>query len=171
MIAVREFTNTADMLAHAVAVRARCFGPKVRQVQKIHTPVALIPQRPAPTVIVQPEWKCRETRFDAHVIVTMPILEMIKSGLIEITSSHRFTIHQIVETVLLAYPGVTVAQVRGGGRARKVCYPRQLSMYEVRRQRPDLSLPAIGRWFGGRDHTTVLHAVRKIEALHAKEGQ
>ena len=49
-------------------------------------------------------------------------------------------------------------------RARRVARPRQVAMY-LSRKLTTRSLPEIGRRFGGRDHTTVLHAVRKIDGL------
>jgi chromosomal replication initiator protein len=49
-------------------------------------------------------------------------------------------------------------------RARAVARPRQVAMYLAKQLTPR-SLPEIGRKFGGRDHTTVMHAVRKIEQL------
>jgi chromosomal replication initiator protein len=48
--------------------------------------------------------------------------------------------------------------------------PRQIAMY-LAKVLTLRSLPEIGRRFGGRDHTTVLHAVRKIEGLSNKDGQ
>lgn len=53
-------------------------------------------------------------------------------------------------------------------RARRVARPRQVAMY-LARQLTTRSLPEIGRRFGGRDHTTVLHACRRIEALCAED--
>ena len=49
-------------------------------------------------------------------------------------------------------------------RAQRLAWPRQLAMY-LSRELTDQTLPAIGRAFGGRDHTTVMHAVKKIEEL------
>jgi chromosomal replication initiator protein len=49
-------------------------------------------------------------------------------------------------------------------RARAVARPRQIAMY-LSKQLTARSLPEIGRKFGGRDHTTVMHAVRKVEEL------
>jgi chromosomal replication initiator protein len=49
-------------------------------------------------------------------------------------------------------------------RSRNVARPRQIAMY-LAKQLTQRSLPEIGRKFGGRDHTTVMHAVRKIEEL------
>jgi chromosomal replication initiator protein len=54
-------------------------------------------------------------------------------------------------------------------RARKIARPRQVAMY-LSRKLTTRSLPEIGRRFGGRDHTTVLHACRRIEALCAEDA-
>jgi chromosomal replication initiator protein len=56
------------------------------------------------------------------------------------------------------------------GRARAVARPRQVAMW-LAKQITTRSLPDIGRRFGGRDHTTVLHAVRRIESLKAEDPQ
>jgi chromosomal replication initiator protein len=55
-------------------------------------------------------------------------------------------------------------------RAREVARPRQIAMY-LAKQLTQRSLPEIGRRFGGRDHTTVIHAVRTIEALRVKDAE
>ncbi|MCY3618856.1 MAG: DnaA/Hda family protein, partial [Acidimicrobiaceae bacterium] len=56
----------------------------------------------------------------------------------------------------------SVEQITGGSRRRPLVDARQIAMY-VTRNMTDLSYPEIGRAFGNRDHTTVIHAVRKIE--------
>ena len=53
-------------------------------------------------------------------------------------------------------------------RARAVARPRQIAMY-LSKQLTSKSLPDIGRTFGGRDHTTVMHAVKKIEELKLQD--
>jgi len=58
--------------------------------------------------------------------------------------------------------GVSAAEIRGGSRARRVLVPRQVAMY-LARHLTGLSLSEIGRFFGGRDHATVLYAERKVE--------
>ena len=55
-------------------------------------------------------------------------------------------------------------------RAREVARPRQIAMYLAKQLTPR-SLPEIGRRFGGRDHTTVIHAVRQIEKLRASDSE
>ena len=63
--------------------------------------------------------------------------------------------------------GFSVEEIIGKSRRRPLVTARQVAMYVVR-ELTDLSYPAIAREFGGRDHTTVIHAVEKIEALMAE---
>ncbi|CAN5582246.1 hypothetical protein BH20ACT2_BH20ACT2_18440 [soil metagenome] len=66
--------------------------------------------------------------------------------------------------------GFSVAEIKGKNRRRPLVTARQVAMY-VHRELTDLSFPAIGREFNDRDHTTVMHAVRKIEALMKERRQ
>lgn len=66
-----------------------------------------------------------------------------------------------------AYFGLTVEDLCGSSRSRVLVTARQIAMY-LCRELTDLSLPKIGAQFGGRDHTTVMHADRKIRALMAE---
>lgn len=74
--------------------------------------------------------------------------------------AHRLTTpaRAIVESVAARF-GMTVADLTGPSRCRQYAYARHMAMAEVRAARC-LSLPAIGRMFGGRDHTTVVHGIR-----------
>lgn len=56
---------------------------------------------------------------------------------------------------------ITVKQIKGHRRKRDIALVRQVSMF-VARQKTDLSFPSIGRHYGGRDHTTVIHAYQKM---------
>lgn len=69
----------------------------------------------------------------------------------------------IVAEVLLDFPGVTWDEITSVRRTRHLVKPRHLCMVAVHEQRPDLSLPAIGRIFK-RDHSVVLYAVAKVKA-------
>jgi len=60
--------------------------------------------------------------------------------------------------------GVTMAELTGDRRSQNIVYPRQVAMY-LSRELTDSSLPKIGKQFGGRDHTTVIHATSKIARL------
>ena len=60
--------------------------------------------------------------------------------------------------------GVTLSELTSERRAQSIVYPRQVAMY-LSRELTDSSLPKIGKHFGGRDHTTVIHATSKIARL------
>ncbi|RDI95244.1 chromosomal replication initiator protein DnaA [Meiothermus sp. QL-1] len=60
------------------------------------------------------------------------------------------------------YYGLRPEEIRGSGRRKEVVIPRQVAMYLVR-ELTHASLPEIGQFFGGRDHTTVLYAIQKIQ--------
>lgn len=71
-----------------------------------------------------------------------------------------------IKTILLAVTeatGVSTADMQGPRRMRRLAWPRHLAMHLVRDLRPDLSYPSIGRIFGGRDHTTIMAALERIE--------
>ena len=75
-----------------------------------------------------------------------------------------------IQRLVADYYGVTVLDIVSARRSKEIILPRQVAMY-LARATTTRSLPEIGRRFGGRDHTTVIHAVRKIEALVAEGGQ
>ena len=83
-------------------------------------------------------------------------------------SGRRITIDEIQKQVANHY-NVKVSDMSSARRARAVARPRQVAMY-LSKQLTSRSLPEIGRKFGGRDHTTVMHAVRKVEELRAQDA-
>lgn len=60
---------------------------------------------------------------------------------------------------------LTFAHMQSPRRSWDIARPRQIAMYAIRELCPHMSMPAIGRLLGGRDHTTILHGVRKITQL------
>jgi chromosomal replication initiator protein len=76
---------------------------------------------------------------------------------------HRVTIDEIQKKTAEYYK-LDLRELHSPRRARRVARPRQVAMY-LARELTSRSLPDIGRRFGGRDHTTVLHACRRIEEL------
>jgi chromosomal replication initiator protein len=80
----------------------------------------------------------------------------------------RKSVDDIILEVLVNYPGITIDDIKGERRTICIMIPRHKAMYEVCRQRPDLSFPQIGLRFGGRDHTTILSAVRKMGAIYGE---
>jgi chromosomal replication initiator protein len=81
----------------------------------------------------------------------------------------RITIDDIQKATAEHY-GMKQADLISERRNRAIARPRQAAMW-LAKQLTTRSLPDIGRRFGGRDHTTVLHAVRRIEALRADDAQ
>jgi chromosomal replication initiator protein len=73
------------------------------------------------------------------------------------------SIQRIQETVSERF-GLSVTELCSARRSQSVAYPRQVAMY-LSRELTDSSLPKIGKEFGGRDHTTVIHATSKIAGL------
>ena len=82
-------------------------------------------------------------------------------------NDRRITIDEIQKRVAEHY-NIRLADMHSARRARAVARPRQVAMWLCKQLTPR-SLPEIGRKFGGRDHTTVMYAVRKIEELKASD--
>ena len=111
-------------------------------------------------------------RIVAHsTLVGRPIgLESAQEVLHDLlrASDRRVTIEEIQKKVAEHF-AIRLADMHSPRRARQVARPRQVAMY-LAKQLTSRSLPEIGRKFGGRDHTTVMHAVRKIDELRAADA-
>jgi chromosomal replication initiator protein len=84
-------------------------------------------------------------------------------------NQRRVTIDEIQRKVSDHYR-IRQAEMSSARRAREVARPRQVAMYLAKQLTPR-SLPEIGRRFGGRDHTTVIHAVKQIEKLRQTDAE
>jgi chromosomal replication initiator protein len=91
----------------------------------------------------------------------LPPLEVIQQEFRAESDARRPTVERIVQRVS-RYFRVDPGKLQGPSRTRGVLLPRQVGMYLARRLTA-LSLEQIGAYFGGRDHSTVLHACRKVE--------
>lgn len=98
--------------------------------------------------------------------VDLAITEIVLKDLFPSESGPEITAAQIMAATA-SYFGVTVEELCGSSRSRVLVTARQIAMY-LCRELTDLSLPKIGQAFGGRDHTTVMHADRKIRQLMAE---
>ncbi|MBL1419344.1 MAG: chromosomal replication initiator protein DnaA [Alphaproteobacteria bacterium] len=97
-------------------------------------------------------------------------LEMARSALrnqVSVEENRIIRVHDIIKSVSDFYQ-VSKADLFSARRHRSIVRPRQIGMY-LAKMLTSRSLPEIGRRFGGRDHTTVLHAVRKIDDLLKKD--
>ncbi|HEU5007623.1 MAG TPA: chromosomal replication initiator protein DnaA [Jatrophihabitantaceae bacterium] len=100
-------------------------------------------------------------------VVEMPLVEMVLKDLISESDTPEITAAMIM-AVTAEYFAVTIDDLTGTSRSRVLVGARQMAMY-LCRELTDLSLPRIGEKFGNRDHTTVMHAERKIRAQMAEK--
>ncbi|MEO0763311.1 MAG: ATP-binding protein, partial [Pseudomonadota bacterium] len=98
-------------------------------------------------------------------------MELMRESLADLlrTAERKVTMDEIKRRVAAHY-NLRLNDLVSARRARNVARPRQTAMY-LAKMLTTKSLPEIGRAFGGRDHTTVLHAVRKIEDLVSTDAQ
>jgi len=110
--------------------------------------------------------------FAFATLVGRPIgMDMVQECLADLlrSSERKITIDEIKRRVA-EYYNLRLNDLISARRARIVARPRQIAMFLCKTLTAK-SLPEIGRGFGGRDHTTVIHAVRKIEELRVTDGQ
>jgi chromosomal replication initiator protein len=98
--------------------------------------------------------------------VDLALAEIVLKDLIPTGGEPEITASQIMAQTA-AYFGLSMEDLCGSSRSRVLVTARQIAMY-LCRELTDLSLPKIGQQFGGRDHTTVMHADRKIRQLMAE---
>jgi chromosomal replication initiator protein len=108
---------------------------------------------------------CRAEFSDTPI--TMDIAEMAIADLVGVREPRRIRIEDIQKVVASHY-NVSKHDLLSARRTRAIVRPRQIAMYLAKTLTPR-SFPEIGKRFGGRDHTTVLHAVRKVEELAAAD--
>ncbi|MHA1568054.1 MAG: chromosomal replication initiator protein DnaA, partial [Alphaproteobacteria bacterium] len=106
-------------------------------------------------------------RVDAHASlvgreITLESCQEVLRDLLR-ANDKRVTIEEIQKRVAEHF-NIRIADMHSARRSRAVARPRQIAMYLAKQLTPR-SLPEIGRKFGGRDHTTVMHAVKKVEEL------
>lgn len=98
--------------------------------------------------------------------ITLEVAQDVLRDLLR-ASERRITIDEIQRRVA-EYFNVRIGDMLSARRSRLIARPRQIAMY-LSKQLTTRSLPEIGRKFGGRDHTTVIHAVKKIEQLRGED--
>jgi chromosomal replication initiator protein len=98
-------------------------------------------------------------------------IECAKDALKDVIGAHNRQITlELIQKYVADYYKMKVAEMYSQKRTRAVARPRQIAMWLARELTPH-SLPEIGEAFGGRDHTTVLHACRTITDMRGKDGQ
>ena len=107
------------------------------------------------------------TRLVAYsTLVKEPItVDLCERALKEIFDSkrHKQITSELIMQTVSDYYGLSMEDMTGPTRKREITVPRQIAMY-LTREMTGMSLPQIGNVFGGRDHTTVLHSCKTVEA-------
>lgn len=101
---------------------------------------------------------------EAVVLPPIPNSDIARAAEIAFPRLILNRIEAIQRATLTEFPTITLFDIRSQRRTAKIVHARQLAMF-IAKKLTSQSFPEIGRRFGGRDHTTVMHAVRKIEKL------
>jgi chromosomal replication initiator protein len=94
--------------------------------------------------------------------ITLPYAQQVLKNFID-SQARKVTIESIQKTVAEQF-GLRLVEIKAKNNSRSIVYPRQIAMY-LAKHLTEASLPEIGRQFGGKHHTTVLHSVEKIEIV------
>ena len=92
--------------------------------------------------------------------ISLPYAQQVLKNFID-SQARKVTIESIQKLVAEQF-GLRLAEIKAKNNSRSIVYPRQIAMY-LAKHLTEASLPEIGRQFGGKHHTTVLHSVEKIE--------
>ena len=94
--------------------------------------------------------------------ITLPYAQQVLKNFID-SQARKVTIESIQKMVAEQF-GLRLVEIKAKNNSRAIVYPRQIAMY-LAKHLTEASLPEIGRQFGGKHHTTVLHSVEKIEGV------
>jgi chromosomal replication initiator protein len=94
--------------------------------------------------------------------ISLPYAQQVLKNFID-SQQRKITIDSIQKAVAEQF-GLRLAEIKAKNNSRAIVYPRQIAMY-LAKHMTDSSLPEIGRQFGGKHHTTVLHSIDKIEEV------
>ncbi|MBI1941642.1 MAG: chromosomal replication initiator protein DnaA, partial [Acidobacteria bacterium] len=98
--------------------------------------------------------------------LSLPMAQQVLKNLVDL-EERRVSIEHIQRVVCQEF-GLTLSQLKAKNNSRAVAYPRQIAMY-LAKELTTASLPQIGREFGGKHHTTVLHSIGKITEMRKSD--
>jgi chromosomal replication initiator protein len=98
--------------------------------------------------------------------ITLPMAHQVLKSIVDLEERH-VSIENIQRAICQEF-GLSIGQLKSKNNSRAVAYPRQIAMY-LAKELTRASLPQIGREFGGKHHTTVLHSVGKISDLRRSD--
>lgn len=163
----------ADIHATTYELRLSILQSKVEAMPQLDVPVKVVEFLAHKITSNVRELEGALNRVVAHsTLVGRPItLESTQEVLRDLlrANDRRITIEDIQKHVATHY-NIKVSEMHSARRSRAVARPRQVAMY-LAKKLTTKSLPEIGRRFGGKDHTTVMHAVKRVEELIATDGE
>ncbi len=98
--------------------------------------------------------------------ITLPYAQQVLKNFID-SQARKVTIESIQKAVAEQF-GLRLVEIKAKNNSRAIVYPRQIAMY-LAKHLTEASLPEIGRQFGGKHHTTVLHSVEKIDEVRKND--
>jgi chromosomal replication initiator protein len=98
--------------------------------------------------------------------ITLPYAQQVLKNFID-SQARKVTIESIQKAVAEQF-GLRLVEIKAKNNSRAIVYPRQIAMY-LAKHLTEASLPEIGRQFGGKHHTTVLHSVEKIDTVRKND--
>jgi len=101
--------------------------------------------------------------------ITLPLAKEALKNILPTNLDTRITI-DMIQGEICRYFTISMSDLKGSKRSQNIVFPRQIAMY-LCRELTDSSQPRIGEKFGGRDHTTVIHAINKISKLIKEERE
>ena len=117
---------------------------------------------------MKPLWAVRDINFNQHVVDWLVSRVAAERG-DDYMPKRRRSMDDIALSLLESFPGVTLNDIKGARRKREIVAARYAVIRSIHEEREDVSLPAIGRWCGMRDHTTILYCLKKDTPGYAKK--
>jgi Bacterial dnaA protein helix-turn-helix len=117
----------------------------------------------------KPMWKTGLIQYNHHVLAYRKML-LAKEEASTAVESDLKSMDEIAAEVISKFDNLDIRMLKGPSRTIPVALARQLLVYEIKNQRPDLSWGKIALYLGGRDHSTAMHAYKKINSLR-EEGR
>lgn len=163
----------ADIHSTSYELRLGILQSKIEQMKNVNIPQKVIEFLAHKITSNVRELEGSLNRVVAHAtLVGRPItLETTQEVLQDLlrANDRRISVEDIQKQVASHY-NIKVSDMHSARRSRQVARPRQVAMY-LSKKFTSKSLPEIGRRFGGKDHTTVMHAVKKVEELMASDHE
>jgi len=149
-VTARQYSSAPEIIAGRKSIRERLW-PSKKPVRARSKP-KVVKATPEPKIVPgEPLWRREEVKFDAHVTAWRSWKRIQRSP--------RHWLKNRCNELGWLYEDII-----GGSRKRETVERRFALIWEAKQQFPDLSLPQLGRVFGGRDHTSIIHALRVMQA-------